>query len=64
MVTAPCVRFFGFGPVLADGIGIGYAMAPDCLQFTVTSLPGSKVTAPAFADAVDAALQAMIKGLS
>ncbi|MCD7896089.1 MAG: choline/carnitine O-acyltransferase, partial [Planctomycetaceae bacterium] len=62
-VTAPCVRFFGFGPVLADGIGIGYAMAPDCLQFTVTSLPGSKVTAPAFADAVAAALQAMIKGL-
>ncbi|MCD8138974.1 MAG: choline/carnitine O-acyltransferase [Planctomycetaceae bacterium] len=62
-VTAPCVRFFAFGPVLADGIGIGYAMAPDCLQFTVTSLPDSKVTAPAFADAVDDALAAMIAGL-
>lgn len=35
--TSPALQSFGFGPVCADGIGIGYTVDPEGMGFTITS---------------------------
>lgn len=62
-VAGPSVRFFGFGPAVDDGLGIGYAMTGGGLQFTVTSLPGSKTTAVRYAAEMETVLKLMIQHL-
>lgn len=36
-VSAPFIRFFGFGPVVQDGYGVGYAPGPDATGLVVTA---------------------------
>lgn len=53
-IGAPFIRFFGFGPVVEDGYGVGYAPGPDATGLVVTSFRGkaepSGVFAAAFAE--------------
>ncbi|MDL2290503.1 choline/carnitine O-acyltransferase [Desulfovibrio sp. OttesenSCG-928-F20] len=50
-VGAPFIRFFGFGPVVPDGFGIGYAPEPGKTGLTVSSFRSSKLSASGFIDA-------------
>ncbi|MDL2267105.1 choline/carnitine O-acyltransferase [Desulfovibrio sp. OttesenSCG-928-G15] len=40
-IGAPCIRFFGFGPVVEDGFGIGYAPGDEGTGMVVTALAAS-----------------------
>ena len=35
--TSPALQSFSFGPVCADGIGIGYTVDPDSMGFSITA---------------------------
>lgn len=39
-VSAPFIRFFGFGPVVQDGYGVGYAPRSDSTGLVITSFRG------------------------
>lgn len=38
---SPATSFFGFGPVVSDGIGVGYFIRPDSLRACVSAYEGS-----------------------
>ncbi|MCD8350546.1 MAG: choline/carnitine O-acyltransferase [Planctomycetaceae bacterium] len=63
-VGGPSIRFFGFGPVVADGLGLGYAMVKDGLQLTVATLADTPVTARQFAAEVETVVRLMRDCLS
>jgi carnitine O-acetyltransferase len=46
--TAACIDYFGFGPVVADGLGIGYGLKDDALHLMVSSYATSDVSADVF----------------
>ena len=52
-ITAPFIDYFGFGPVVQDGIGIGYGFKGDALHLMVTTYPESGFKAHEFIDAVE-----------
>lgn len=52
-VTAPFIDYFGFGPVVPDGLGIGYGTAEDSLRLMVSAYSDSGIEPDAFIDAVD-----------
>ncbi|WP_434777941.1 choline/carnitine O-acyltransferase [Neisseria sp. Ec49-e6-T10] len=53
-IAAPFIRFFGFGPVENDGLGIGYGLTSTGLQLVVTSAKNSKVGTEDFIRAFEA----------
>ena len=66
-IGAPFIRFFGFGPVVRDGYGIGYAPGPDATGLVVTSFR-NKAEPPelflaAFAESAQEAAQVLIQDL-
>ena len=60
-ITAGCIDFFGFPPVVADGLGVGYCTKPDALHLTVTSYEASGVAAEVFLDNVEEAAVKLMK---
>lgn len=42
-VSMPFLEFFTFGPVAADGFGIGYIIDEDCMRVCITSLKASPI---------------------
>ena len=52
-IAAPFIRFFGFGPVECDGLGIGYSLNPSGLQLVVTSAKDSGIDANDFVHAFE-----------
>lgn len=48
---APCISHFGFGPVVRDGFGVGYAPRKDGSNLVVTSFKDSGLSAESFARA-------------
>jgi len=42
-ITGPSIDFFGFAPVVADGLGIGYGLKEDALQLMVSSYKKSGI---------------------
>ena len=57
-IGAPFIRFFGFGPVVEDGFGIGYAPGPDATGLVVTSWKNAHA-ASAFTSAFERAASAL-----
>ena len=55
--TAACIDYFGFGPTVADGLGIGYGLKADALHMMVSSYEKSGVTADIFLDAMEEAAE-------
>ena len=53
--TSACIDYFGFGPVVADGLGIGYGLKSDALHMMVSSYDKSDVTADVFLDNMEEA---------
>ena len=51
--TAPFIEFFGFGPVVTDGIGLGYGVKEDGLHIAVSAYPDSGVNPTEFLDTLD-----------
>mmetsp|Transcript_52337 Transcript_52337/g.131459 ORF Transcript_52337/g.131459 Transcript_52337/m.131459 type:complete len:602 (-) Transcript_52337:128-1933(-) len=41
---SPCLDFFGFGPVCAQGLGLGYIIHNDALHITITSFTNKAKT--------------------
>lgn len=52
-MTAAYIEFFGFGPVVEDGLGIGYGSAEHSLNLVVTAYPKSGIEAGGFIDKVE-----------
>lgn len=50
-MTASGVSAFGFGPVVPDGFGVGYAPSPDRTALVITSFHNSGLKADAFVEA-------------
>lgn len=50
------LQFFGFGPVVNDGYGIGYMIKNDEIDFNITSKFSSNVSSRVFAHALEKAL--------
>ncbi|MDR1193256.1 MAG: choline/carnitine O-acyltransferase [Peptococcaceae bacterium] len=64
-VTAPFITCFAFGPVVPDGLGIGYGLGQDALRLAATAYPAGGVDPEAFiAATVDAALALLTLGVS
>jgi carnitine O-acetyltransferase len=59
--TAACIDFFGFGPVVADGLGIGYGLKDDALHMMISSYETSDVTADSFLDAMEEAAERFLQ---
>ena len=47
-VTSAYIDYFGFGPVMANGLGIGYGLKTDALHMMVSSYEKSDVGADTF----------------
>eukprot|EP01095_Lingulamoeba_sp_RSL-Kostka_P017500 TRINITY_DN9116_c0_g1_i1.p1 TRINITY_DN9116_c0_g1~~TRINITY_DN9116_c0_g1_i1.p1 ORF type:complete len:663 (+),score=203.52 TRINITY_DN9116_c0_g1_i1:175-1989(+) len=62
--TSNCGTFaldlFGFGPVHNDGIGIGYIIKNDCLQFNVTSFKPKSKIASSYISTLDSSLKELL----
>ena len=56
-----CIDYFGFGPVVAGGLGIGYGLKADALHVMVSSYEKSDVTADIFLDAVEEAAEKLLQ---
>jgi len=52
-ITAPSITYFGFGPVVSDGLGIGYGLKADSLNLMVSSYPESGIDAGEFITTVE-----------
>jgi len=52
-VTAPFIDYFGFGPVVNDGMGIGYGIRSDGLHLMVSAYSQSGITPTSFLDRID-----------
>lgn len=52
-VTAPFIDYFGFGPVVNDGMGIGYGIRSDGLHLMVSAYSQSGITPASFLDRID-----------
>ena len=52
-IAAPFIRFFGFGPVESDGLGIGYSLNSFSLGLVVTSAQDSGIDADDFVHAFE-----------
>lgn len=53
-------RVFSFGPVIAEGLGVGYQTFPDSISLCVTSYTGA---APKYVAAVNEAFASLRKHL-
>ncbi|MCL1829119.1 MAG: choline/carnitine O-acyltransferase [Oscillospiraceae bacterium] len=60
-ITADCVDFFGFPPVVEEGLGIGYCTKADALHLLVTSYDKSGIPAERFLDNVGEAAAKIMK---
>jgi len=52
-ITAPFIGQFCFGPVVEDGIGIGYGLTPDALNLSVSAYSASGIDPAAFVNAFE-----------
>lgn len=50
--TAPCIQYFGFCPVVEDGIGIGYGLKSDALHLMVSAYNASGIQPELFIEKV------------
>lgn len=51
--AAPYIDFFGFGPVVADGIGIGYGLQAEALHISVSAYQDSRIAPEEYINALD-----------
>lgn len=51
--TAPFIDFFGFGPVVWEGLGIGYGIKSDALHIAVSAYEGSGIKPQEFINTLD-----------
>ncbi|MDL2316843.1 choline/carnitine O-acyltransferase [Desulfovibrio sp. OttesenSCG-928-A18] len=63
-IGAPCIVFFGFGPVSEDGLGIGYAPGKNGTGLVVTSLGREKKVAELYTSALTTVCQSMLAMLA
>ena len=59
--TSACIDYFGFGPVVADGLGIGYGLKTDALHMMVASYEKSGVGADVFLDSMEEAAKRFLE---
>lgn len=59
--TAPYIDFFSFGPVVDDGIGIGYGIRNDGLHLAVSAYGNSHITPETFIAELEKAAAMIIK---
>jgi len=52
-ITAPFVNFFGFGPVVNDGLGLGYGLDREEFRLMVSAFSDSEVTPEQFVLALE-----------
>lgn len=62
--TAPFIDYFGFGPVVEDGIGIGYGVKGDALHIMVSAFDKSGVRPAAFLDALEECAEQLMRALT
>ncbi|MCL1992889.1 MAG: choline/carnitine O-acyltransferase [Spirochaetes bacterium] len=62
--TAPYLDYFGFPPVVPDGLGVGYGLKADALYLTVSSYGKSDVSADAYLDNIEEAALRLLEILS
>ena len=60
-ITSAYIDYFGFGPVAADGLGIGYGVKSDALHMMVSSYKTSDVTADIFLDNMEEAAKRFLE---
>lgn len=56
-ITAPFIDFFSFGPVVKDGLGIGYGIKPDSLHVVVSVYQDSAIDPAKFIDEMEQAAE-------
>lgn len=51
--TAPYIQYFGFGPVVTDGIGVGYGLKSDALHLSISAYRDSTIDPAEFIDTIE-----------
>jgi hypothetical protein len=59
-IFSPCIDYFSFPPVVADGLGVGYLVKDDALHLAITSYAASGVAADKFIDSAEEAAKRLL----
>ncbi len=63
-IVAPCIDYFGFAPVVADGAGLGYGLNADALHVAVSAYAESGLQPELFLDAVEQAGERLLRAFA